>query len=306
MARRSVDWSVLLGQPVPQPVVLPSTESGELAELLSACDALRTEDQLDAVCRRAIEVARSHLGLVRVGLFLMDRRERRMLGTWGTGLDGELTDERHVMFEVKDGVLDVFRRAEAGHHFTVLDNCPIVSHAHHGVEVVGRGWLACTPIRTARGRLGMMFNDAGVSSEPVDEAKQSRAAILCSLLAGHIEGARWEPEAPEPTESPERHPLLEKALQMLGENPTLAGKEMAAELGVSPTRLVRLFKSELGMSLVDYRNRLRIGRFRSLVDGGEHNLLKLARAAGFGSYAQFHRVFRKTHGAAPSDYVRER
>jgi AraC-like DNA-binding protein len=304
-ARRSVDWPVILGDRAPDPVFVAKSARGELAALLSAFDMLLTADQEDAICLRAIELARSHIGLDRAGIFLIDSGTRRMLGTWGTDLCGEIIDERHVMFDLNEGVLDVFRRAEAGEFFTVLDNCPIVVQGKDSSEVAGRGWVACTPIRSARSRFGMMFNDVGLSGAPVDEAKQARAALLCSLLGSALELARSRPARASTSEpSPARHPVVQKALAMLASDAALVGKEIAAALDVSVSRLVRLFKAELGISLVEYRNRLRIARVQVLMDAGEHNLLKVARASGFGSYAQFHRVFRAMHGTAPSSYLR--
>jgi transcriptional regulator GlxA family with amidase domain len=55
---------------------------------------------------------------------------------------------------------------------------------------------------------------------------------------------------------------------------------------------------------VEYRNRLRLDRFESLLGQGPANLLDAALEAGFGSYAQFHRVFRARLHASPRDYLR--
>jgi transcriptional regulator GlxA family with amidase domain len=59
----------------------------------------------------------------------------------------------------------------------------------------------------------------------------------------------------------------------------------------------------MGISLVDYRNRLRIDRFFEAIQrsGTNTNLLDAALEAGFGSYAQFHRVYRKFVGTTPRD-----
>ena len=57
------------------------------------------------------------------------------------------------------------------------------------------------------------------------------------------------------------------------------------------------------MSLVEYRNRLRLDRFAVLLDRGRTNLLEAALAAGFGSYAQFHRVFRALRHMTPREYL---
>jgi len=292
---------------VPVPVLMSTSESSSLASLLSAFDMLLTADNTDAVVRRAIELARSRIGLDRVGIFLIDEGAACMLGTWGTDLNGAPVDERHVMFELGDSVLDVFRRAESeGKHFSVLDNCPIVVH-DGATDVVGRGWVACTPIRSARARIGMMFNDVGLTRAPVDEEKQSKAAILCSLLGNMIELARARPGPSRKSEpSGVKHPIVLRALEMLSRDPALVGKQIATSLDISLSRLVRLFKAEVGLSLVEYRNRLRIERFQVLVGAREENLHEVARAAGFGSYAQFHRVFRAVYGTAPSSYLRAR
>jgi len=74
-------------------------------------------------------------------------------------------------------------------------------------------------------------------------------------------------------------------------------------LAISPGHLTRVFRTEMGVSLVEYRNRLRIERFFGLVERGGDNLLAAALAAGFGSYAQFHRVFRKVVGTTPREYI---
>jgi transcriptional regulator GlxA family with amidase domain len=91
---------------------------------------------------------------------------------------------------------------------------------------------------------------------------------------------------------------------MLAKDPAMGGKEIAAGLDISLSRLSRVFKAEMGMSLVEYRNRLRLDRFSVLLDRGRTNLLEAALAAGFGSYAQFHRVFRALRHVTPREYLR--
>ena len=307
-ARRSVDWSVIWGSEVPMPKALDSSGPGELTRLLSAFDMLLTADNVDAVLRRAIGVARDLVGLDRVGIFLVDEAAERMLGTWGTDLSGGLVDEHQVMFDLNGDIIDLFRRAElGGHPFTVLEDCPIVEHRNGTSGIVGRGWVACTPIRSPRRRIGIMYNDARLSGTPLDESMQARAAILCSVLGSVIE---MVPALSRTERSPAppigKHPAVRKAVELLSDDPTLTGKELAASAGISLSRIVRLFRAELGVSLVEYRNRLRVARIQALFDAGKCNLYEAAREAGFGSYAQFHRVFRASYGVAPRDYVRAR
>ena len=57
------------------------------------------------------------------------------------------------------------------------------------------------------------------------------------------------------------------------------------------------------MSLVRYRNQLRLERFVKIMDAGRSSMLEAARAAGFGSYAQFHRVFQMLRGTTPRAFL---
>jgi AraC-like DNA-binding protein len=72
---------------------------------------------------------------------------------------------------------------------------------------------------------------------------------------------------------------------------------------VTPRVLAKHFRDQVGVPLVDYRNRVRVERFLGFVERGGGNLLRAALDAGFGSYAQFHRVFRRTLGVTPREYL---
>jgi AraC-like DNA-binding protein len=306
-----VDWTIILGQQVPVPKVLNRSAHGRLASLLSAFDEILALEEPDAILRRAAELAIERIGLKRAGIFLLDRQRNAMLGTWGTDIAGAIVDEHHIMYDVSDTDREAFRRSEEeGEHFTVFENCPIVEHHEGETRIVGRGWVACTPIRSTRAPIGMLFNDTGVSGEPVDEAKQAHAAILCSLLGTILDPARGSlghaSTTTTTTEQSSGRRLVSATVAMLAKNPAMGGKQIAAKLGLSLSRLARVFKAEMGMSLVEYRNRLRLDRFAVLLDRGRTNLLEAALAAGFGSYAQFHRVFRALRHMTPREYQQRR
>jgi AraC-like DNA-binding protein len=304
--RRRVDWPIILGPTLPVPKVVNRTAHGKLAALLAAFDEILALDDTDAILRRAVELALGRIGLRKAGIFLLDRPRKLMLGTWGTDLSGGIVDEHHIMYDVSDTDREAFRRAEEeGEHFTVFDDCPIVEHHAGETKVVGRGWVACTPIRSARAPIGMLFNDTALTGEPVDEAKQAHAAILCSLLGTVLDPVRGSlGRSSAPAGESREHRVVTSAVAMLAKNPAMGGKEIAAELDISASRLARVFKAEMGMSLVEYRNRLRLDRFAVLLDKGRTNLLEAALASGFGSYAQFHRVFRALRHATPREFLR--
>jgi AraC-like DNA-binding protein len=303
--RRRVDWAYVLGEAQATPSILERPVTGELGAVLTACNELATLDDPDVAIRKMVEVARRDLGFQRAGIFLLDRARSLMLGTWGTDMSGAIVDEHHIMYAVSDTDRSVFQRAEKGEHFTVLENCPLVEHRGSKTVVLGRGWVACTPIRSGSTALGILFNDAGGSNARVSPTKQAYAAILCAQLGPRLDPVRAARGSAEiaASESSTRRLTMAAAARM-AKDPALGGKELAAELDVSLGRLMRVFKAEMGVSLGEYRNRIRLDRFTVLLDTGERNLLQAALAAGFGSYAQFHRVFRAFRHVTPRDYLR--
>ena len=97
------------------------------------------------------------------------------------------------------------------------------------------------------------------------------------------------------------HPAVERAARFIRDNPvSLPMEELARRAGLSTHRLSRLFKQQTGIALVDFRNRQRVERFLELHGTGQRRtMLDTALEAGFGSYAQFHRVFTRVTGRSP-------
>jgi AraC-like DNA-binding protein len=100
------------------------------------------------------------------------------------------------------------------------------------------------------------------------------------------------------------HPAVERAARLLRDDPEGLSLEMLAHhAGLSATRLSRLFKEQTGSALVDFRNRQRVERFLRIYGTGQRRtMLDAALEAGFGSYAQFHRVFTRMMGHSPMNF----
>lgn len=303
--RRRVDWQVILGGESPRPAAIKKDVEDDLVGILAAFEQVVGIDDEDLLLKTAVQTARERLGLERAALFLYNEVQRLMLGSWGTDLAGNIVDERKVMYQIGESDREVFRRAEQdGIPYAIIENCPIIEHRKSETVVGGQGWVACTPIRSARGNLGMLFNDVGLSGKPVDERQQARVAIFCSFLGVLLD--RTSLRSGTRSVTAPHNSLVVGILRLLTQDPSLGGKELASHLNISLSRLARVFKNEMGMSLVHYRNRLRLERFDVLINTGTENLLEAALASGFGSYAQFHRVFVAERGAPPTRYLKSK
>lgn len=97
------------------------------------------------------------------------------------------------------------------------------------------------------------------------------------------------------------HPVVRKALQFLEADPTDATlSTLARHCGCSTSFLSRTFQREVGANFAHYRNSVRLGRFWECYRNGScDTLLDAVLAAGFGSYAQFFRVFTAAYGTSP-------
>ncbi|HVU45956.1 MAG TPA: AraC family transcriptional regulator [Terracidiphilus sp.] len=97
------------------------------------------------------------------------------------------------------------------------------------------------------------------------------------------------------------HRAVRRALELMSDG----GAEMnlgqlARACGTSDAYLSRTFRRQIGVPLSHYRNSLRLSRFWEEFRGPEQKTVAEAvYAAGFGSYAQFYKVFTQAYGQGP-------
>jgi len=121
----------------------------------------------------------------------------------------------------------------------------------------------------------------------------------------------------EPVHS-ELHPAIEKACTILSQNKhadkliiEMKYEEKKVDLThlsqlvhLSPARLSRLFHQQMGITITDYKNKLRIEHALKQYGMGQRiTMLQAALESGFGSYAQFYRIFTQVTGKTPREYA---
>ena len=80
--------------------------------------------------------------------------------------------------------------------------------------------------------------------------------------------------------------------------------ELALETGLTANYLGERFKAELGVSVGDYLNRLRIDRARELLAGSQRSVTDIALSTGFDGASYFGKVFLRLTGHTPRAYRR--
>ena len=124
---------------------------------------------------------------------------------------------------------------------------------------------------------------------------------LSSVITEEVEAPLAELFRSARARSPQTHVLSRLTLQHVSADPGVSGEQLGSAVRAEPSALSRHFHGDLGIRLVEYRARMRLIAFVRLVDRGQP-LTRAALDAGFGSYAQCHRVFTATLGCSPTRY----
>ena len=99
-------------------------------------------------------------------------------------------------------------------------------------------------------------------------------------------------------------PIVERAKELLEgsitEDVTVA--EIADKLNISVHYLCHIFKSETGMTPIDYRNSLKISKAKKLLVSTDDKISDIALECGFGSASYFSKLFSKCEGITPIEF----
>jgi AraC-like DNA-binding protein len=145
-------------------------------------------------------------------------------------------------------------------------------------------------------RLGAIFDDVQ-GAETVDD-------VLVNTGLAYLLSVAWRAflDSDDIIEGVDLHPAVETVVRVLRADPDAGDlTALARAAGLSSSHLSRIFKEQTGVSITRFRNQQRLQRFLQIYGSGRRTTaLAAALEAGFGSYAQFHRVFREQTGRSPS------
>ena len=97
-----------------------------------------------------------------------------------------------------------------------------------------------------------------------------------------------------------------RAKALLNEKEDLSVEEIAHRLGVSASGLRQKFKAIEGVTPIEYRTRCRIAHAAYLLEATELSVAEIAETLGFYDAPHFCRIFKKTLGTTPKEFLKTR
>jgi AraC family transcriptional regulator, arabinose operon regulatory protein len=101
-------------------------------------------------------------------------------------------------------------------------------------------------------------------------------------------------------------PRIEQTLQLLTRSmkEEIRIDDLAKAVGLSSSRLSHLFKQEMGESVVEYFNHMRLRQAALLMEHMCRTATDASLDAGFNNYNHFAALFRKSYGISPRVYMK--
>lgn len=85
-------------------------------------------------------------------------------------------------------------------------------------------------------------------------------------------------------------------------DPRLTVRALKVRCRIRDNNVAYRFKYEMGVSIKEYIEDLRIAAAGHLLRSGEHNAWEVATAVGYSHLQTFYRAFRRRFGCTPGDY----
>jgi transcriptional regulator GlxA family with amidase domain len=156
---------------------------------------------------------------------------------------------------------------------------------------------------------GERYSSAGVTagvdlmlhivSELIDHAC---AAAIARYLVVYLRRSGADPQLSPWLEGRNHlHPAVHRVQDAIATDPAKPWtlRRLSRLAGASSRHLSRLFHEHVGMSITDYRNRLRVALARELLSQTRLDMERVAERSGFGSTRQLRRAWRRQYPTSP-------
>ncbi len=154
--------------------------SQQLTTLAAVTNDLSKIQNLDDLCREAVEAGRDRLGFDRLALWFITEDHTTMLGTFGTSEDGQTTDERHAAHQI----------SPSAHLFDVVEGKTSIQHyreapLYRNSQQVGIGERVTAGLWDGEKVIGFLSIDNYINHSPFSEHDLELLQLYASTL-GHL------------------------------------------------------------------------------------------------------------------------
>ena len=100
---------------------------------------------------------------------------------------------------------------------------------------------------------------------------------------------------------------IEASIEYIGKNLSLnmSISEIAQSAYLNPQYFMRLFKKEMGKSVLEYITWCRLDRAKQLLTGSSLPITEVALEAGYDNFSYFSKLFKRNIGMTPSEYRKQ-
>ena len=162
----------------------------KLLPLMPALYKLNKLSSLNDLFREAIRIGREILQLERCGIGII--QDDMLRGTWGVDQNQIIVDEQSIRSPINPIIQDVLK-SDFKQLYQVSEDTDQFALVNGSIQVIGRGWVACTPIHSGSGTIfGLFFNDTALTGTPSQPEQQNVVAIFCAYLGGVAERLETE------------------------------------------------------------------------------------------------------------------
>ncbi len=153
----------------------------QMSALSRVIAALTMSNSSDELCYNAIDLGRRELGFDRLGLWFTTDEPDYIIGSYGTGEDGSIRDERQRRFAFQDDYA-LGKRLRSRERYVFESGTLIAAPDHTPLRF---GWKAAAALWNGEQIVGYLFTDNLLHGRPYSE-NEGELLGLYALLLGHL------------------------------------------------------------------------------------------------------------------------
>lgn len=144
---------------------------------------------LDNMLHTAVYECIHNLDIDRMGIFLCNDQSGLMRGTYGTDLNGNVTNEQWFCTAIEDHQ-QAKKTLDKGKHISINTNCAL----HHNNELVGYGWNATVSLWDGDDIIGWIACDNLITHTPLKSYHRELLKLLGITISQHLIQLRAQDE----------------------------------------------------------------------------------------------------------------